>query len=173
MIEASYERLLTLLDAHLSEHALRDGRAARRERLRRSTVSSPSSRASIRRRARSRCAIAPRVVAWVDVVEDLSGLEPQRRRLARRATRLPATLRALLGEVGRVYAPFLLANAAALARGAERVECAIDGQPWVQKPFPYQAKCLTWLREARAALAASDRGALDAMLAGTGCEALY
>ncbi len=87
--------------------------------------------------------VAPRVVAWVDVVEDLSGLEPQRRRLARRATRLPATLRALLGEVGRVYAPFLLANADALARGAERVECTIDGRPWMQRPFPYQGKCLT------------------------------
>ena len=56
-------------------------------------------------------------------------------------------------EVGRVYAPFLLANADALARGAEQVECQIDGRPWVQKPFPYQGKCLQWLREGYAALA--------------------
>ena len=70
---------------------------------------------------------------------------------------MPDTLRALLAEVGRVYAPFLLANAAALERGAEQVECAIDGRPWVQRPFPYQGKCLRWLREGYAALAAGDR----------------
>ena len=81
--------------------------------------------------------------------------------------------RALYAEVGRVYAPFLLANADALARGAGRVECTIDGRPFVQKPFPYQGKCLAWLREAHAALAAGDRAALDAFLAGTGCETLF
>jgi hypothetical protein len=32
---------------------------------------------------------------------------------------------------------------------------------------------LQWLREARAALAPADRGAVDALLAGTGCEALF
>jgi len=116
--------------------------------------------------------LAPRVVAWVEVFEDLSGLEPAERDWFTRDS-VPETLRALLTEVGRVYAPFLLANAAALARGAERVECSIDGQPWVQAPFPYQGKCLQWLREARAALAPDDRRAVDAALAGTGCESLF
>jgi len=116
--------------------------------------------------------LAPRVVAWVEVFEDLSGLEPAERDWITRDS-LPETLRALLAEVGRVYAPFLLANAAALARGASRVECTIDGQPWVQDPFPYQGKCLQWLRDARAALTAGDRSAVDAALAGTGCETLF
>ena len=75
--------------------------------------------------------------------------------------------------MGRVYAPFLLANDAALRSGAERVECTIDGAPWVQKPFPYQGKCLAALREGRAALSAADREAVDTVLAGTGCEALF
>jgi hypothetical protein len=69
--------------------------------------------------------------------------------------------------------PFLLANADALARGADRVECRVDGSAWVQKPFPYQGKCLVWLREGRAALSAADRAAVDAILAGTGCERLF
>ena len=69
---------------------------------------------------------------------------------------MPETLRALLAEVGRVYVPFLLANAAALERGAEQVECIIDGRPWTQRPFPYQGKCLRWLREGYAALGARD-----------------
>jgi len=111
-------------------------------------------------------------VAWVDLVEDLSGLEP----VARDWTppdALPDTLRAILAEVGRVYVPFLVANARALERGAERVECSIDGRPWVQRPFPYQGKCLTWLRQGYAALGTPERGAVDGLLAGTGCEALF
>jgi hypothetical protein len=116
--------------------------------------------------------IAPRVAAWVEIVEDLSGLEPSPAQWTPRGE-LGDTLRALVAEVGRVYAPFLLANAAALERGAERVEATIDGRPWLQRPFPYQGKCLAWLREARAALGAGDRRALDALLAGSGCEALF
>ena len=56
--------------------------------------------------------------------------------------------------------------------GAERVECEIDGRPWVQKPFPYQGKCLMWLREQYANLSAGDRTVVDGVLAGTGCESL-
>jgi glutathione S-transferase len=115
---------------------------------------------------------APRVFAWVDVMDDLSGLEPQDGGWVDRES-LTETLRALFGEVGRVYAPFLLANADAIARAQERVECRIDVRPWVQRPFPYQAKCLGWLREAHEALAPSDRTFVDAWLAGTGCEALF
>ena len=114
----------------------------------------------------------PRVVAWVEVAEDLSGLEPEECDWTPRDG-VPDTLRALLAEVGRVYVPFLLANAAALARGAEKVECVIDGRPWTQRPFPYQGKCLRWLREDYAALAEEDRAAVDALLAGTGCEPLF
>ena len=82
-------------------------------------------------------------------------------------------LRALFAEVGRVYALFLLANADALARRAEHVECVIDGRSWVQKPFPYQGNCLPWLREGYGALAPGDRTAVDAVLAGSGCETLF
>ena len=53
------------------------------------------------------------------------------------------------------------------------METEIDGRPWVQKPFPYQRKCLGWLREGYAALDADARGFVDTTLAGTGCEALF
>ena len=59
------------------------------------------------------------------------------------------------------------------ARGAAQVVCEIDGQPWRQDPFVYQAKCLKWLREAYSALTPADQGRVDAILAGTGCEALF
>ena len=114
----------------------------------------------------------PRVYAWTEVMEDLSGLEPSEDDWSS-ADQLPDSIRGLLGEVGHFHAPFLLANADAIERGAERVETEIAGQPWVQKPFPYQKKCLTWLRESHARLDAEARSTVDGFLAGTGCEALF
>lgn len=114
---------------------------------------------------------SPRIHAWTEATEDLSGLEPRDDDWTAAAA-LPESFRGMLKEVGRFHAPFLLANADALARGAERVETEIAGRPWVQKPFPYQRKCLRWLRESYARLEADARGTVDALLEGSGCEAL-
>ena len=85
---------------------------------------------------------------------------------------LAAHFTALAGfDWGTDAAP-LAAIDAAVARGAEQVICEIDGQPWRQAPFVYQAKCLRWLREAYSALTPAEQGRVDAVLAGTGCEAL-
>jgi glutathione S-transferase len=170
VIEASYRRLLELLDLHLTAHPFVMGARPGASdfglygQLTQLAGFDPTSSAVA-------LEVAPRVLAWLELVEDLSGLElPDDAWIARDA--LPATLSALLAEVGRVYVPFLLANADALARGAECVECVIDGSKWVQKPFPYQGKCLRALRAEYAALESPDRAAVDAILFGTGCEAL-
>jgi hypothetical protein len=171
VIEDSYRRLLALLDARLTESRFvmgaRPGASdfALYGQLTQLAGFDPTPRTIA-------LASAPRVVAWVDVVDDLSGLEPRDDGWLDGAA-IPATIRGLFAEVGRVYVPFLLANAAALERGAERVECTVDGRPWVQKPFPYQRKCLGWLREERAALAPGDRHRVDVVLAGSGCESLF
>jgi glutathione S-transferase len=171
VIEASYTRLLALLDARLTESRFvmgaRPGASdfALFGQLTQLVQFDPTPAAIA-------IETAPRVVAWVDVVEDLSGVEPAENGWIQRDS-LPATFRALLAEAGRVYAPFLLANADALRRGAEQVECTIDGRRWVQKPFPYQAKCLEWLRAEHAALSPLDRRAVDESLAGTGLERLF
>lgn len=55
----------------------------------------------------------------------------------------------------------------------ERVETEIAGLPWAQKRFPYQRKCSRWLRESYARLDADARTTVDALLDGTGCEALF
>ena len=86
---------------------------------------------------------------------------------------LPAPVLELFGEIGRVYAPFLIANAAALEAGAEKVECEIDGAPWVQQPFPYQGRCLAELRNRFARLEDGDRARVLSVLDGTGCERLF
>jgi len=171
VIEASYRRLLGLLDAHFTGRPyLMGGRPGASDfamfgQLTQLVLFDPTPAAVA-------LEVAPRVHAWVEIVEDLSGLDVEDADWISRDS-VPDTLRALLGEVGRVYAPFLLGNAAALESGAERVECEIDAAPWVQKPFPYQGKCLGWLREAHAGLAPADRVWVDGVLEGTGCDALF
>jgi glutathione S-transferase len=113
----------------------------------------------------------PRVHAWVSTMEDQSGLEPTEEGFVA-TDAFPDTLKAMLTEVGRTYAPVMLANGQALDQGAETVEVEVGGKPWVQKPFPYQAKCLQWLRIEYARLEEADRARVDGILAGTGCEAL-
>ncbi len=108
--------------------------------------------------------------AWLDRAEDLSGHNA--------AQWLPRAsigdhLGELLREIGKVYTPFLVANAHAAANGQATFETRIDGQLWSQPVFPYQVKCLDTLRQARKALDEDARAALDAVLHGTGCEALF
>ena len=66
----------------------------------------------------------------------------------------------------------MLANAKAVAAGAAEVQTSITGQPWTQQPFPYQAKCLGWLREAFAGLDAGARDRVAALLEPAGCLAM-
>jgi hypothetical protein len=40
-----------------------------------------------------------------------------------------------------------LANAKALKAGEKSFETEIDGLTWSQPSFPYQGKCLRWIRE--------------------------
>jgi hypothetical protein len=49
----------------------------------------------------------------------------------------------------------------------------LDGKPWEQNPFSYQAKCLLWLREAYTALSDQDRGRVDKVLDGSGVLQLF
>ena len=85
---------------------------------------------------------------------------------------LPQVVKAV---ASRVEVPICVdsANHEALAAGKDRVECEIDGRSWTQKPFPYQGKCLQWLREDYARLDDTDRRFVDTTLRGTGCEALF
>ena len=68
--------------------------------------------------------------------------------------------------------PQLLANARALAAGEAAFETRIDGRPWTQPSFPYQGKCLRWLREAFAALPAAARQQAYGILDATGLRPL-
>ncbi len=115
---------------------------------------------------------APKTITWVDRMDDLSWLPVEGDEGWNALDQLPSATVKLLHEIGRTYAPFMVANAQALMSGADEVACEIDGQTYRQAPFGYQGKCLTWIREEYEALSDRDRERVDAVLAGTGCEAL-
>ena len=115
--------------------------------------------------------IAPRVHAWTDIVDDLSG-QPASDAAWMSVDSVADVLGDLLAEIGRVYAPALLANAKAIQSGDNQMKTTIDGRQWVQPAFPYQAKCLQWINQEYQALSNPDRQQVDKILAGTGCEAL-
>lgn len=114
---------------------------------------------------------APRVCAWVNVMDDLSGLDVNESGWIERDT-LRNSLKPLLTEIGRSYVPVMLANARVLATGGQSVEVTVDNKPWHQPAFPYQARCVQWIRERYFKLNNSDRHWVDTLLLDTGCEAL-
>ncbi len=170
VIEDSYKRLLACLNEHLKQYPFlmgnRPGSAdfAMFGQLTQLVQFDPTP-------ARVAAADFPRVHAWVSKMEDHSGLEPGADDFIT-TENFPETLTALLHEAGRTYVPVMLANAAAIDAGLEEVNAEVEGKPWVQQPFPYQAKCLQWLRIEYAKLDDEDRKRVDTLLGGTGCEAL-
>ncbi len=116
--------------------------------------------------------VAPKVINWVERMDDLAWLPVADDGWASLDALDPATLD-LLSEIGSTYAPFMVANAKALMSGADEVVCEVAGSEYRQAPFAYQGKCLRWLRADYEALALADRERVDAVLAGTGCELLF
>ncbi len=171
VIEDSYKRFLEIFRAHIANGPfVLGGRPGAADfglfgQLTQLTAFDPTPMAETLARA-------PQVYAWTSVVEDLSGLEPTADDWFDRDA-LPASLNELLAEIGRVYVPALLANAAAVEAGSASVTTQIEGRPWVQEPFPYQAKCLQWLRQQYVKLEGEDRAFIDSLLEGTGIELLF
>jgi hypothetical protein len=170
IIEANFAAFLDALSAHLARHPfLMGGRPGASDfaiygQMTQLGQVDPTPRALTLKRS-------PRVYAWVDVMEDLSGLEAKGDGWLTRET-LPETLKALMALFGRVYLPLLVANADAVNEGRKTIETEVDGAAWVQDANPYQAKCLLTLRRSFGDLSAEDRAFVAALLEETGCTAL-
>ena len=82
---------------------------------------------------------------------------------------LPDGVIALLRFAGDVYLPYLVANAAARAEGAEPFTFTAWGMAYEQRPLSYPAKCLRWLREDLAAMPADAMARTRPVLEATGC----
>jgi len=168
VIDASYRRFLAAMENHLGNQKFMLGnRPAAGDfglygQLSQLVGFDPTPRAIAHE-------VSPRTVAWVDLMRDQSGLEPTEQDWLGLADQ-PESLRGLLQEIGRMYAPAQLANAQAVEAGEKTWKAEIDGSPWTQQTFPYQAKCLRWTVERYRALSESDRANVDALLEGTGVE---
>ena len=138
---------------------------------------------------------SPRTVSWVNIMSDLSGLHDSggigeffgvKGNKSDNKTKLnyfddndygwididniPDSLIQIFNEVGKVYIPCLIANAKAYENGYEVWETTIDGSIWKQKTFPYQVKCLNWIKDEFNKLSANDKKTTLDLIGGSGCE---
>ena len=112
-----------------------------------------------------------RTVAWVGKTDDLSGLEPDSKDWISDSN-LPQTLKSILSEIGMTYVPTMLKNEDAFNKGQEKWNAEILGSEWEQRTFPYQVKCLQWIREEFGALKPNEQQKALNLLKETGCEKL-
>ena len=170
LIDSSYKRFLKLMDDHLSISKFLFGEKpssadfAIYGQLTQLIGFDPTSREIA-------YDTALRLVSWQDVMADLSGHDVDNSHWTP-LEESPASLKEIMKEFGRMYVPALLANANAIMQGEETWETEIDGSVWKQKAFPYQAKCLKWIKEEFAALNENDQSRVKTFLDGTGCEIL-
>ena len=138
---------------------------------------------------------SPRTVSWVNIMSDLSGLHDSggigeffgvKGNKSDNKSKLnyfddndygwididniPDSLIQIFNEVGKVYIPCLIANARAYENGDEVWETTIDGSIWKQKTFPYQVKCLNWIKDEFNKLSANDKKTTLDLIGGSGCE---
>ncbi len=107
---------------------------------------------------------------WLSHIDDMSGIEGE---WDAPDTPLAPVVEALLAVAGAVYAPFLLANAAAAQAGEESFAIAVDGMRYAQGTFRYQVKCLDDLRARFVSLSVAQREALSPILQTTMLERLF
>ncbi len=79
----------------------------------------------------------------------------------------PTLLPFLKRQVGGLFLPWTVANAAAIAAHQDEFRVELEGRKWAQKPQKYHAKSLAALRAKYTAL--RDRAAVDDVLERTGC----
>ena len=67
----------------------------------------------------------------------------------------------------------MLKNEEAFNSGEEKWSAEILGREWEQRTFPYQVKCLTWVREEFQSLNFDDQQKVLRLLKDTNCEILF
>ena len=170
IIEGSYKNILKLMDKHMNNYPYIFGERpsssdfALYGQLTQLTAFDPTP-------MKIADNIASRIVAWVGVMEDLSGLEVNNSDWVN-SYNLTESFRNIFYEIGNTYVPVLKANYEAVYQNKEEVKIEINGKLWTQKPFYYQSKCLNWIKEEYEALENKDKNFIDEFLNETGCEQL-
>jgi glutathione S-transferase len=168
LIEASTRAILGALEAHVvDQHCLFGSRPSMAEFGMYGQLSQlgvdPTAQAMMRKDF-------PYSFRWLLHIDDMSGITGE---WDKADAPFAPIITAWLQQVGEIYMPFLLANAAAIAAGEDSFRITAMGLPYTQGVFKYQVKCLADLRARYAALDAHARARIDPLLAQTGClEAL-
>ncbi|MAK14435.1 MAG: glutathione S-transferase [Proteobacteria bacterium] len=168
-IEKSYKRFLNLLEKHFKNFSFLLGeRPASSDfslfgQLSQLIGFDPTSRKIAHE-------ISPRTVAWVSLMEDLSGLEVSDEDWIQHE--LPESVENIFKEIGNVYLPALLANENAFKREEKTWEVIIDDSNWSQNTFPYQVKCLNWINDEFQNLNDEEKNRTFNFLEKTGCAEL-
>tara|TARA_B100000965_G_scaffold388723_1_gene393567 strand:+ start:375 stop:1481 length:1107 start_codon:yes stop_codon:yes gene_type:complete len=193
LIDDSYKRFLKLLEDHLSNSLFMFGKRPSSSdfglygQLTQLVGFDPTPRNIAYK-------LAPRCISWVTLMSDLSGLhdkggvgeffgienqDDDDNKLNyfnddeigwNILDDIPCTLKEIFKEVGRVYIPCLIANNNAYMNNKDIWEIELDNAIWKQKTFPYQSKCLNWIKDEFNQLESKDKNKIKEYLSGTGCE---
>jgi glutathione S-transferase len=162
LIEASFKRMLNILDIHLSSRPyLLGGRPAMADfglwgQLY-EAATDPTPAALMR-------AGAPNVMAWVQRMVSPKDEGP----FESWQVLSPGLLPLLAEEVGALFLPWSAANAAAIQKGDKSFEVKLAGSSWSQEPQKYHARSLAEIRRKYAA--AKGAATLDRILESTDCR---
>lgn len=164
VIEASYHRLLAIMERHVRREGFLFGSRPSLADfglfgMLKTLDTDPTPMAIMR-------AEAPHTEHWVRRIDDASGVDG-----AWRGGPPSPWVTDLLRMAGDVYLPFLEANLAAVEAGDDAFATEIEGRPYSQGVFKYQAKCWRTLRAAYARLDAAERDRIAPLLDETGCLA--
>ncbi len=163
-IEASYLHILDLLESHVGQFdflfgtrpSLGDfGLFGQLITL----ATDPTPMAIMRARAQ-------RTESWLRQLDDASGIEGDWINTVRD---LPKATTGLIEMAGKIYLPFLAANAAAIKKGEETFSLDLMGHNYEQGVFKYQIKCLTDLRNRYQKLDNKAKDQLADLLESSGC----
>ncbi len=161
LIEASFKRVLGLLEKHLASRPyLLGGRPALADfglwgQLY-EAATDPTPGGKMR-------ASAPAVMAWVARMQIPAHDGPFEAWAALAPTLMPL----LTDEVAALFLPWSAANAAAIAGGAKSFDVTLGGVAWSQEPQKYHARSLAEIR--RKYQAARAAPGLDGILEKSGC----
>ena len=167
LVETSADRIMALLEAHITEERYLFG--SRPSLADFSWLGQLSQLASDPTPAEHLREKFPFLFRWLMQLDDASGVEGQWRAAD---APLPLAITGLLKIAGEVYFPFLEANANAIAAGTSTFRFEAWGMPYEQGVFKYQMKCLADLRTAWRALAAPARAQLEASMPASVVSAL-
>ena len=114
--------------------------------------------------------ISPRTVAYVNTLDDRGGLDYVEEDNS--LDSLSDSIQDLFKELSTSYIPTMIENHKAINEGVKEWSVDLAGYPWKQKSFPYQAKCLDWIRQEFKDLDNENQEKVLSFLTATNCQSL-